>query len=180
MDKVKHFGCDFSLRSSLVLYVAAFIALAIALSVTTASLCNSKINAIRASYPTYDEKYYLTNEQGERLGDGVLIGNTPISYSEHDEHVIALLEMIPSIATPLYSAFCIIAAAFLFYGNRLKKPLAELYAASEKISNNDLNFTIEYDSADELGQLCKSFEIMRPRLPKIFLKCGDRLRNGKH
>ena len=34
---------------------------------------------------------------------------------------------------------------------------AELRAASEKISNNDLEFSIEYDSKDELGQLCTSF-----------------------
>lgn len=168
MDKVKHFGRTLSLRKSLVFHVAAFVVLAIALSVTTASLCNSKIDAIRASYPTYGEKYYLTNEQGERLGDGVLIGNIPTSYSEHDEQTMALLEILPLIATPLYSAFCIMAAALLFYGNRLKKPLAELYAASEKISNNDLNFTIEYDSADELGQLCKSFEIMRTTLARNF------------
>jgi signal transduction histidine kinase len=64
--------------------------------------------------------------------------------------------------------FCIIAAALLFYRNKLKKPLAELMAASEKISNSDLDFSIEYDSKDELGQLCTSFEIMRTTLANNF------------
>lgn len=168
MDKMKHSGRNLSLRKSLVLYMAAFVVLALILSVTTISLCDNKINAIRTSYPTYGEKYYLTNEQGERLGDGALIGNTPVVYSEHDEHTIAFLEIFPIIAAPLYSTICIIAAVLLFYSNRLKEPLAELYVASEKISNNDLNFTIEYNSNDELGQLCTSFEIMRTTLAKNF------------
>lgn len=168
MDKMKHSGRHLSLRKSLVLYMAAFVILALILSVTTISLCDSKIYAIRTSYPTYGEKYYLTNEQGERLGDGALIGNTPVVYSEQDEHTIAFLEILPIIAAPLYSTICIIAAVLLFYRNRLKEPLAELYAASEKISNNDLNFTIEYNSNDELGRLCASFEIMRTTLARNF------------
>ena len=40
--------------------------------------------------------------------------------------------------------------------------------ASEKISQNDLDFSIEYHSKDELGQLCKSFEIMRTTLAENF------------
>lgn len=87
---------------------------------------------------------------------------------------------LPIVATPIYSAFCIIAAALLFYKNRLKKPLAELRAASEKIANNDLDFSIDYDSNDELGQLCASFEIMRTPLRIISLKCGGKLKKEKH
>ena len=168
MDKIKHAGGHVSLRSSLVVYVVVFAALAIALSVMTAAFCDSKINGIRDSYPIDGERYYLTNEQGEQFGDGVLIGQLSIPYSEHDERMIALFGMLPAIATPLYSAFCIIAAAWLFYRNKLKKPLAELNAAAEKISNNDLNFAIRYHSKDELGQLCQSFEIMRTTLAENF------------
>ncbi|MCH5345248.1 MAG: HAMP domain-containing histidine kinase [Acetatifactor sp.] len=168
MDKVKHSGRNILLRKSLVLYVAAFVILALVLSITTASLCNVIIDAIRASYPLSGEKYYLTNELGEQLGDGTYISMFPIAYTERDEHTIDLLSIIPIIATPLYSALCIIAAALLFYRNKLKKPLTELMEASEKISQNDLNFSIEYDSKDELGQLCNSFEIMRTTLAKNF------------
>ena len=168
MDKVRHLGRDLSLRKSLMLYVVIFVMLALALSVTTVSLCNSLANAIKDSYPISGEKYYLTNEQGEQLGDGTYINDTPASLTEQDEQTIALLELIPIIATPLYSALCIIAAALLFYRDKLKKPLAELRAASEKIAGNDLNFSIEYDSKDELGQLCTSFEMMRARLANNF------------
>lgn len=168
MDKVRHMGRNLSLRKSLMLYVVIFVMLALILSVMTASLCNSMTNTIRDSYPISGEKFYLTNEQGKQLGNGAFINDTPVPFTEQDERTIALLALIPIIATPLYSALCIIAAALLFYRNKLKKPLAELRAASEKIANNDLDFSIEYDSKDELGQLCVSFEIMRARLANNF------------
>ena len=168
-----------SLRKSLVLYVIAFVVLAVFLSVTTFSICGSAAEGIRASYPPSGEKYYLTNEQGKQLGDGAYIGTVPVPMSKEDERTIALLEKLPIVATPIYSAFCIIAAALLFYRNRLKKPLAELRTASEKIANNDLDFSIDYDNNDELGQLCASFEIMRTTLADNFSKMWRQVEERK-
>ena len=168
-----------SLRKSLVLYVIAFVVLAVFLSVTTFSICDGVAEGIRASYPPSGEKYYLTNEQGEQLGDGTYIGTVPVPMSKEDERTIALLEKLPIVATPLYSAFCIIAAALLFYRNRLKKPLAELRTASEKIANDDLDFSIDYDNNDELGQLCASFEIMRTTLADNFSKMWRQVEERK-
>lgn len=168
MDKISRRGLDLSLRKSLIFYVIVFAVLALILSVMTFSICGCATDNIKSSYPLTGEKYYLTNEQGEQLGDGAYIGKAPVSLSEQDERRIALLEMFPVIAAPVYSALCIIAAVLLFYRNKLKRPLTELRAASEKISNNDLDFSIEYDSKDELGQLCASFEIMRTTLAKNF------------
>ena len=168
-----------SLRKSLILYVVAFVVLAIILSVTTSSICGNAAVGIRASYPPSGEKYYLTNEQGEQLGEGTYIGTVPTPMSEQDERTIAILEMLPVIAAPVYSVLCIIAAALLFYRNKLKKPLAELRAASGKIANNDLDFSITYDSKDELGQLCASFEIMRATLADNFSKMWRQVEERK-
>ena len=52
-------------------------------------------------------------------------------------------------------------------------------AASEKISNNDLDFSIEYDSKDELGQLCTSFEIMRTALANNFTEMWRQVEERK-
>lgn len=164
MDKIKHLWLDLSLKKSIVFYVVAFVILALVLSAATAFLCNHAIETIGNSYPPTGEKYYLTNEAGEKLGDGSYIGIHPSPLSEKDKNLISLYELIPIISTPLYSAVCIITAALLFYRNKLKRPLAELKAASEKISNSDLDFSVAYKSNDELGQLCTSFEIMRSTL----------------
>lgn len=168
MDKMKRTLRDLSLPGSLVLYIAIFVMLALVLSVMTNSICERAAESIRTSYPASGEKYYLTNEQGERLGDGVYIGKEFVPLSPSDERTINLLKQIPSIAAPVYSALCIIAASFLFYRKKLRKPLAELRAASEKISNNDLDFSIGYDSKDELGRLVGSFETMRAMLANNF------------
>ena len=113
------------------------------------------------------------------MGDGAYIGTVPVPMSKEDERTIALLEKLPIVATPIYSAFCIIAAALLFYRNRLKKPLVELRTASEKIANNDLDFSIDYDNNDELGQLCASFEIMRTTLADNFSKMWRQVEERK-
>ena len=157
-----------SLRKSLVLYLLAFVVLAIFLSAATFSLCGSAAESIRASYPPSGEKYYLTNEKGEQLGEGAYTGRDPDVLSAKDARSIALLEALPMVATPLYSALCIIAAALLFYRNRLKKPLAALRSASDKIAHNNLDFAIDCGSGDELGQLCASFETMRATLADNF------------
>lgn len=170
MDKIKRPGRNLSLRKSLMLYIIIFTMIALALTAMTFSVCNYTALKIKLSYPPTGEKYYLTNEQGEQLGEGGFIvdNDTRVPMSKQDEYALALLELLPIIATPVYSALSIIAAAFLFYRNKLKKPLAELRAASEKISSNDLDFLIECDSRDELGQLCTSFEIMRAALKNNF------------
>lgn len=99
--------------------------------------------------------------------------------SEKDQRLLSICEVAPIIATPIYSALCIITATLLFYRNKLKKPLTELKAASEMISNNNLNFSIKYDSKDELGELCSSFETMRFTLANNFSEMWRQMEERK-
>ena len=59
-----------------------------------------------------------------------------------------------------------ILAALAFYKVKLKDPLAQLDMGTKRIMENDLDFFITFNSKDELGQLCKSFESMRRELLK--------------
>jgi len=56
--------------------------------------------------------------------------------------------------------------ATIFYEIKLKTPLSQLSMATQRIKENDLNFSISFTSKDELGQLCESFESMRIALLK--------------
>lgn len=150
------------------LYVVVFVVLAFFLSGITAFLCNNLSETIRASYAISGEKFYLTNEKGEQLGEGTYIVGTSSPLAERDEYIIMLLDLIPILAASFYSILCIVAAVALFYKNKLKEPLDKLKEASEKIAKNDLDFSIEYKSRDELGQLCTSFEKMRATLIENF------------
>lgn len=168
MDQIKSFFRNLSLRKSIVLYISIFTIIALVFSVGTAALCNYTAEKIQDSYPVNGKKYYLTNEAGEQLGDGVYIGDQAINYSPEDKHFLSVLEAVPIVTTPIYCALCIMTAAFLFYRNKLKLPLSELNTASKKIAENDLNFRVSYQSSDELGELCASYEIMRSTLAANF------------
>ena len=111
MGKIKLPGQNLSLRKSLVLYAAVSVLLVLGLLALTFSICEQTKDRIRDSYPFSGERYYLTNEQGERLGEGVSIGNVPVLLSEQDERKIALLELLCAAAAPVYSVLGILAAA---------------------------------------------------------------------
>lgn len=51
-----------------------------------------------------------------------------------------------------------------FYRKKLAPPLKILSDATEEISEKNLDFSVSYDSEDELGKLCESFEEMREAL----------------
>ncbi|WP_246059524.1 HAMP domain-containing protein [Paenibacillus lautus] len=76
--------------------------------------------------------------------------------------------ILPSLvaAVLLTVAAGIVTMSVLFYRWKLKRPLEILKQASEKISANDLGFSISYDSRDEMGELIAIFENMRSQLEK--------------
>lgn len=167
MGKLKSVFQNMSLRKSLACYIAVFALLAVFLVGITESVCQSGIDAIYAKYPDERERYYLVNEDGQRLGDeSTYVYKTPRALPQEADRMLDILENLPMLLTPVYSAICVLAAAMLFYRRKLKRPLALLTEASEKISQNDLDFSVKYDSADEMGRLCGSFELMRAALEK--------------
>lgn len=64
----------------------------------------------------------------------------------------------------LYSIMGILLCAVWFYRRKLAVPIRVLSDASAHIARRDLDFVVEYDSRDELGDLCRSFEAMRRTL----------------
>lgn len=81
-----------------------------------------------------------------------------------DAYVIENISNWQMIAVCLTVIGLVIGEALMFYRIKLKKPLAVLSQASEKIIGNELDFQVFYDSRDEMGKLCSSFEKMRASL----------------
>lgn len=72
---------------------------------------------------------------------------------------------VTMIALPvLLSLSGILLCGFLFYDEKLRYPIEILKRSAEKISEQDLDFQIEYNARDELGELCGAFEQMRSAL----------------
>lgn len=68
------------------------------------------------------------------------------------------------ILIPILIISCVCTAGYLFYRNELKKPIDALMNAAKKISDNELDFRIEYDKDNEMGTLCRSFDEMRQKI----------------
>ena len=179
MEPLKRRWRNLSLRKTLVVYITAAALLAVVLCEMTNDLCGMEIREIHAGYLDSMEKYYLTNERGERMGDGTYIGTDAFPLSPEDQRTVDILRALPTVTTPAWSALCILGAALLFYRNKLKRPLAELRLASEKISQNELDFTVVVHNRDELGQLCASFETMRAALAQNFSEMWRQMEERK-
>lgn len=75
------------------------------------------------------------------------------------------LSGVAMVAVPaVLSIGGILFCGFYFYRKRLSLPLRLLEEATEQIGAQNLDFTLEYDCGDELGMLCRSFELMRKEL----------------
>lgn len=72
---------------------------------------------------------------------------------------------VSMVALPLiYSVVGIGLCAWWFYRKKLSPPIKILAEATQHISEQDLDFTVVYNSNDELGRLCTAFEKMRQAL----------------
>lgn len=75
-----------------------------------------------------------------------------------------ILGIASGVVYPLSFIVCLGLISILFYKKILQEPLELLSSAADKIADNNLDFTIHYERADEFGRLCQSFEKMRSAL----------------
>ena len=75
-----------------------------------------------------------------------------------------IVNLFRCIAIPLWSLLCVVVCGIIFYHRKIEKPISILLEASENISNNRLEFSVEVPEKNEFGELCLSFEKMRVAL----------------
>lgn len=158
MGKIKQFFCNLSFRVSFVVYVAVALFAAYLAVGFTVGYC--KIAIIEGSNYESSENgiSYLT-------GEGLVVAVTDIPVDTPENRMrIAVFNTIKTLCVPIYLGVALVAAAMLFYRNKMKKPMAALMGASRKILGSDLDFRVDYQGGDEMGKLCGSFEKMRAAL----------------
>lgn len=79
-------------------------------------------------------------------------------------------DLFSILVVGIYICVVLTIGAYIFYSQKLSTPLKELVDGIERISMNDLNFSISYDSEDEFGMLCNSFERMKAELQSNYKK----------
>ena len=68
------------------------------------------------------------------------------------------------VLVPIWAAACLWVTAHVFLRREIQSPVDTLIKASDKIRNDELDFTVECPTDNELGRLCGSFEDMRRNL----------------
>ena len=107
--------------------------------------------------PEQAPAYVVTVEDGQLFKQSISL---PEEVKKQYDFYVSL----DDIAAVLWYSVCLCLAALFFYFWKLKKPFRVLNQAVQKISENDLDFHIEYNGEDEFGRLCQAFEIMRQAL----------------
>ena len=92
----------------------------------------------------------------------------PGSYemTQSEVFVSELCDFLGTYAVVILSMAGSCGAVFLFYRNKLRRPMEELAEGSKKIAENQLDFSISYENQDEMGRLCREFERMREQLAR--------------
>ena len=115
---------------------------------------------------------------GQLVADGQEHNETQEQASYRIERIESSYSMLSSKAKTAYRAsqicmvllplvFAVIGitlCAWWFYHKILEPPITVLMDATTHIQDQDLNFQINFDGRDELGQLCTAFEKMRQTL----------------
>ena len=101
------------------------------------------------------------------------------TVTEEDRTRYDFFAGLNGVAAVLWYSVCLCLAAIIFYRWKLKKPFRVLNQAVQKISENDLNYRLEYDGQDEFGRLCHAFEHMRQELVSNNRKMWDSVEERK-
>ena len=111
--------------------------------------------------PGEDMYVIHSTENGAATIDSIVVYP---SYTSRQRQMDAFYVVLYTLTFPLCYGGGAILCAMAFFRRKLKEPLSLLTGAAEKIEKNDLDFTLSYERADEMGKLCASFERMRMAL----------------
>ena len=181
MGKVKNWLRSMPLRKafiSLVLVMAVLVAGISALSIYTCVAVQERILESVADY------HVTPPQQTEDEYNLVIADNQHIFPGENGQLVVlskeyqiqnltdlqrtayyaarAAVILIPTLLFVLGTILC----AWLFYSVKLKRPLAILRQSAERISQNELDFEMDYPASDEMGELCRAVDVMRSALQR--------------
>lgn len=140
----------------------------------------TRLDLISKNLPEYGE--YITEEEGGIYIDAsspFLLKKQDFQFSDGSEGSIFIITdvntLVPQIRASAVQVVCslifivIVTAAVLIIWiyRSILRPLNTLHAATDAMKEGNLDYSIEGDPNDEVGQLCVDFEEMRIRLKEL-------------
>ena len=163
MGKIRDKVRNLSVRKTILLYLIISLFISLLLSALVARTASIVQNHIWWKYT--DEDAYFAAVELENKGYMIEIPR-PESWemSRIDHGTSEACDFLQTYSVLIFSVVGSCVSVFLFYRNKLKKPIEELEMASQRIADNDLDFRITYENRDEMGHLCHEFDRMRGQL----------------
>lgn len=163
MGKIRDKVRNLSVRKTILLYLIISLLISFLLSAYITWAAAKVQKQIWWKYT--DEDTYFAAVEMENEGYMAQIPR-PESYemSRMDHGISEACDFLQTYSVLILSVVGSCVSVFLFYRNKLKKPIEELELASQRIADNDLAFRITYENRDEMGHLCHEFDRMRGQL----------------
>ena len=159
MEKIR----NLSLKKTILLYFVISLTAAFLLSGFTVHFARNMQNKIWEKYIDYADYTDVFQQYGKKYEIEILRPNQS-QMNRLDHHLSEMCDFMETYSVLIFSIVGSVAAVFFFYKNKLKTPLQELKDASQMIADNELDFHVSYENKDEMGTLCKEFEMMRSAL----------------
>ena len=159
MEKIR----NLSLKKTILLYFVISLTAAFLLSGFTVHFARNMQNKIWEKYIDYADYTDVFQQYGKKYEIEISRPNQS-QMNRLDHHLSEMCDFMETYSVLIFSIVGSVAAVFFFYKNKLKTPLQELKDASQMIADNELDFHVSYENKDEMGTLCKEFEMMRSAL----------------
>ncbi len=124
---------------------------------------NKKHSDVRLVAPPKDS-YKVSYDGSTIISKHYIITDDRPVAEKKNRVIYFIISYAQMLIIPLWIIFCVVLTGMIFYKRELQKPIEILLDASQKISENQLDFCIDYTNKNELGKLCDAFENMRKTL----------------
>ena len=182
MEKIKTCWKRASLRIKFGVYVVVGTLMCFLAAAISAVAFQAKETMI---YQKYDEKRHeyvgqVMDKDGRPFSTIHYYEESPEDFlTDRERLIVQICELGQSVGVALWFVLGLLVTSVLFYRNNLKKPIELMDAAAERISRQELDFTIVSDREDELGRLCESFERMRGALQENYREMWRQMEERK-
>lgn len=180
MGKIKNTFQKMSLKKSLVMLAALCLGGVSILSIITILIFSDMQQKILDTRPIVVTDYTMKNY--EETGSKTTVVPQKYIYKElsKDNQIYYWIVTILMVILPvIYIIAASLMVAKFYYKLKLQIPLENLKNGMYHISQQDLDFQIQYTTDDELGKLCDTFECMRNEIHKSNCKMWDMLQERK-
>ena len=159
MEKIR----NLSLKKTILLYFVISLTAAFLLSGFTVHFAGNMQNKIWEKYIDYADYTDVFQQHGKKYEIEISRPNQS-QMNRLDYHLSEMCDFMETYSVLIFSIVGSVVVVFFFYKNKLKTPLQELKDATQMIADNELDFHVSYENKDEMGTLCKEFEMMRSDL----------------